>query len=259
MTNEYTRRKLLAATGGLGIVALAGCIADSGAPAAGGNVSPTGPPEADHEPQTETHHDHPEHTHEAVSGPSASAEVRMISTDAGEHYDPHVVWVEEGGTITWTNESGAHSVTAYAEANDRPHRIPDAAESFDSGTLTGEGETYEVTFDQSGVYDYFCLPHETLGMIGSIIVGNPDPHDQPGLAEPQADMHETVRTKISQLNAQCNEALGHVHDEEDAAEPTDDDDHHEDDHAHESKTEDGHQEADHHETETDHHDDGHDH
>ncbi|PSP69167.1 halocyanin, partial [Halobacteriales archaeon QH_9_66_26] len=26
------------------------------------------------------------------------------------------------------------------------------------------GETFEVTFDVPGTYDYFCIPHERAGM-----------------------------------------------------------------------------------------------
>ena len=35
-------------------------------------------------------------------------------------------------------------------------------------------ETFLVTLTVEGVYDFFCVPHEHAGMVGRIIVGQPD-------------------------------------------------------------------------------------
>ena len=48
-------------------------------------------------------------------------------------------------------------------------------------------------------------------MIGSIIVGEPDPHEQVALEEPPADKPESVRKKITQLNEKVRTALGDDH------------------------------------------------
>ena len=32
------------------------------------------------------------------------------------------------------------------------------------------GETFEVRFDQVGTFPYYCNPHRSLGMTGTIIV-----------------------------------------------------------------------------------------
>ena len=34
----------------------------------------------------------------------------------------------------------------------------------------GSGGTFSFTFDEPGTYDYFCIPHEDLGMVGSVTV-----------------------------------------------------------------------------------------
>ncbi|MCZ6737969.1 MAG: plastocyanin/azurin family copper-binding protein [Actinobacteria bacterium] len=34
----------------------------------------------------------------------------------------------------------------------------------------GGGQTFEVRFDEVGTYLYYCLPHRSLGMTGTIIV-----------------------------------------------------------------------------------------
>jgi hypothetical protein len=34
----------------------------------------------------------------------------------------------------------------------------------------GSGGTFSFTFEEPGTYDYFCIPHEDLGMVGSVTV-----------------------------------------------------------------------------------------
>lgn len=198
---DVSRRNVLKAVGGAAAVSLAGCLTP-------------GQEEEHHEDGHDDGHEGDGHGHDHDEGdytePQPSAEVGMVSED-GQHYTPHLVWIEEGGTVTWHNESGAHTATAYSEANDRPSRIPDEEYSWDSGTLTEEGATYEKTFDEAGVYDYLCTPHEGVGMVGTVLVGRPDPHDQPGLEEPQAELPEAARKELEELNAMVNEKLGHGH------------------------------------------------
>ena len=100
-------------------------------------------------------------------------EVHMITDGPVFHFDPVGLVIEPGTTIRFVNVSGMHSADAYAPANGKPQRIPDGAESWDSGVLVEEGATFEVTLSVEGVYDFYCLPHEALGMVGRIIVGDP--------------------------------------------------------------------------------------
>ena len=155
-----------------------------------------------------THRSTGTHGHNGgITGPVAHANVAMITNDNGYHFDPHVVWVTKGGTVTWTLESGSHTTTAYHPQFNKPLRIPKAADAWDSGMLTEEGATFEQTFEVEGVYDYFCIPHEYRGMVGSLIVGRPDTHKQPGLTPPQESLPQEAQVKIETLNAQVEEAL----------------------------------------------------
>jgi plastocyanin len=94
-------------------------------------------------------------------------------------FDPVDLEVRAGQTVTWINDSGeAHSVTAV-EAE-----LPSGAEYFSSGgfsseseardhlsdTLVTEGEEFRWTFETPGTYDYYCIPHEQNGMVGTIEV-----------------------------------------------------------------------------------------
>lgn len=145
----------------------------------------------------------------ALDGPVEHAEVTAVTED-GHHFLPHLVWVKSGGTVTWTNESGAHSVTSYHAANGKSGRVPENTPAWDSGTLT-DGEQFEQTFDTAGVYDYFCRPHGVAGMVGSVLVGHPDPHEQPGLEEPADDLPDAAARILTSLNERVNKALGHEH------------------------------------------------
>ena len=97
-------------------------------------------------------------------------------------FEPTRVEVAVDETVVWRNtNSRAHTVTAY-EA-----RLPEGADYFASGDYGSEQEArdafvdsfggavpsqgaYEHTFAVPGQYDYFCIPHERAGMVGSVVV-----------------------------------------------------------------------------------------
>ncbi len=78
-------------------------------------------------------------------------------------FQPDSLTVKAGTTVTWVNQDGyAHTATSGTS--------PDARSGlFDSGKINAGG-TFSFTFDKAGTYDYFCIPHFSLGMIGKIIV-----------------------------------------------------------------------------------------
>jgi len=75
-------------------------------------------------------------------------------------YIPSLIVIEKGKQVTWVNEDSAfHSVTSGFY--DAP------TELFDSGHLD-PFESYTLTFDKTGVYDYFCTLHPW--MKGQVII-----------------------------------------------------------------------------------------
>ncbi|MDX1745353.1 MAG: plastocyanin/azurin family copper-binding protein [Halobacteriales archaeon] len=223
---RLTRRRLISGAAGLTIAGLAGCLG------AAQNTLSSG--SSDDQPG---HGDAP-HDHAEITGPHDSAEV-VVNTarmeDSTEfHFNPHVTWVNVGGTVTWRLESGTHTATAYHPEFDQPQLVPHDTEAWDSGTMSEVGETYSHTFDTEGVYHYLCKPHEQFGMLATVIVGRPHLEDQPALQLPDGKSEE-VLGKLEELNGMVREALSEG-----------DDDHgHEDEHTEEGHHEDEHTESGH--------------
>ncbi|MDL5363205.1 plastocyanin/azurin family copper-binding protein [Halalkalicoccus sp. NIPERK01] len=81
------------------------------------------------------------------------------------YFDPIGLHVEPGTTVRFEIAAGTHSATAYES------RIPSDASAFDSGVISSGG--FEHTFEEPGTYDYYCIPHKSVGMVGRIVVGSP--------------------------------------------------------------------------------------
>jgi len=72
--------------------------------------------------------------------------------ETNECYLPQDVSINVGDTVIWNNvDTAAHTVTSGS-----PTDGPDGV--FDS-SLVMASATFEVTFDDSGSYDYFCMVH----------------------------------------------------------------------------------------------------
>lgn len=176
---------------------LAGCTGGDGSgstpePTATLTASPTPEPAT----ATETH-DEREHEHDTATPEPEVVTVRMTTDNNGSYFDPKGLLVDPGETVRFVNELDVHSAAAYHPANDKALRIPEGADPFDSELIEEEGETFEVTFETEGVYDYFCLPHESLGMVGRIIVGSPQ--GGPGTTEPET-LPPTARTVLPSVD-----------------------------------------------------------
>jgi halocyanin-like protein len=76
-------------------------------------------------------------------------------------FDPPAIHVDPGTTVTWewTGEGGEHNVA------------PDDG-NFGSGEPTSSG-THEHTFETEGIHLYLCEPHDSLGMRGAVVAGDP--------------------------------------------------------------------------------------
>jgi plastocyanin len=74
-------------------------------------------------------------------------------------FAPANITVEPGTTVTWV------------QSGNNPHTTTSYDGLWDSGMIEGgSGGTFSFTFEEPGTYDYFCIPHEDLGMVGSVTV-----------------------------------------------------------------------------------------
>lgn len=186
------RRDVLRSGVGLAVLALAGCSGDEGedspadtqtaaptetqtatttatateTPTATATETPTATP-------TETTTETPASTAtetgtatptETATGPQAT--VVTVAPDGALRFSPESVTVSVGDTVRWEWAAGGHNVV--------PDQIP--AESSWAGTTDDEGYTYDAgythshTFEVAGEYSYYCDPHQSVGMVGSVTV-----------------------------------------------------------------------------------------
>ena len=94
-----------------------------------------------------------------------SVTISVGAGDQGLAFDPTLVWVDEGTTITWewTGAGGAHNVQNV-----------EGPASLDSGDpVDEEGYTYEyeTSGEDAGITHYHCVPHDAVGMHGGLAVG----------------------------------------------------------------------------------------
>lgn len=106
--------------------------------------------------------------------------IKMVITPDGKYrFEPDSLTIQVGDTVQWVMTSGGpHNVSFY------PGKIPHGAAPLlnaqmteQIGTLQGKllltpNETYSISFAglPVGEYDFYCTPHEMLGMKGKLIV-----------------------------------------------------------------------------------------
>lgn len=93
--------------------------------------------------------------------------VQVLGMHENSRFEPAELNISAGDVIRFIIKEGVHTVTAYHPDNRRPLRIPENADSFDSGPLQA-GDHWYLKIQLPGEYNYFCLPHERFGHMGKI-------------------------------------------------------------------------------------------
>lgn len=184
MTRTPTRRRVLVLAGGAALAGLAGCSSEASEgdpPESTPTDTPTAEPTTPAAPETQI----PDQATETQTPGEASedvVEIRMVTDGKGSYFDPIGLLVEAEATVRFVNDSGTHATAAYHPENGGPLRIPEAATPWESELFETSGRSFEVTLETPGVYDFNCPPHESLGMVGRLVVG--EAHGGPGTTEP---------------------------------------------------------------------------
>ena len=77
-------------------------------------------------------------------------------------FTPHIVNIQQGGQVVWQWASGGHSVTSSNNA-------------WSSTAIQSAGTSFTNTFNTPGTYGYYCIPHQSIGMVGEVVVAAPQP------------------------------------------------------------------------------------
>ncbi|MFW6193710.1 MAG: plastocyanin/azurin family copper-binding protein, partial [Gemmatimonadota bacterium] len=132
--------------------------------------------------------------------------VGLRSVGGDFRFDPPGLRVEPGDELLWLNLGDFHTTTAFHPTHDDllaadvPLRIPDGAEPWHSGTLgLSDATDFTYTFEVPGVYDYFCQPHYSFGMVGRVIAG--EPRGGPAVTRPLSELNEASREEMPAVEA----------------------------------------------------------
>jgi plastocyanin len=115
-------------------------------------------------------------------------------------FEPVGLRLEAGARLTWLNMGDFHTATAFHPVNDEllsaeiPRRIPEGAEPWHSGMLgLDAGSEFAHVFRLPGVYDYFCQPHYSFGMVGRIVVDPAGDGGEEPAGYPASELNEASR------------------------------------------------------------------
>tara|TARA_R110000851_G_scaffold263165_2_gene415673 strand:- start:2619 stop:3296 length:678 start_codon:yes stop_codon:yes gene_type:complete len=120
---------------------------------------------------------------------SEAAETHFVTAE-GLKFNPLVVKINSGDSVSWRNMS-----THNSESIDG--LIPEGAEKWNSPMSAN----YKHTFTEEGIYIYKCTPHIGSGMGGVITVGNPVNLEQIKNADVSGGAGRLVRKAISEAES----------------------------------------------------------
>ena len=92
---------------------------------------------------------------------AANMTIEMLNKDADSNkmvYSDEIARVDVGDTITWVPTAKGHNVEMVASPNNTKLK-------------SKNGKKVQLTFEEPGIYYYWCTPHKGMGMIGLIVVG----------------------------------------------------------------------------------------
>lgn len=93
----------------------------------------------------------------ALSGGVSGAAGGKTVKASGVSFTPKTARIGQGEKITWQNVSGSHTVTFRKGSY--------------SKTISGSARVSK-TFRKTGTFRYYCIPHESQGMTGKVVVGD---------------------------------------------------------------------------------------
>jgi plastocyanin len=128
---------------------------------------------------------------------AATIDVEVDPASAFHKFKPEVVNINPGDTVRWIWRGNFHTVTSGNPNTGEQNGI------F-SSPLRSAPYQFSYTFNTAGTFDYFCVPHREMGMIGKVIVGTPPstptppPTPPPGGAAQPLNVSTRLRVQSGQ-------------------------------------------------------------
>lgn len=121
---------------------------------------------ATHSGENQEHTEHidqaPQSNTEAKNEEQKPGSGQLTITIGNYNFQPANVTVPQGTKVTWVNKTTTtHTSTSGTGCS--------GDGKWNSGNL-GEGASYSYTFGEEGTYNYFCIPHCSMGMVGVVNV-----------------------------------------------------------------------------------------
>ena len=98
-----------------------------------------------------------------MSAPTFAADmtIEMLNKDAEGNrqvFSKEMARIDVGDTITWVPTNKGHNIEMVASPNNMKLKSKNNKE-------------VQITFEEAGIYYYWCTPHKGMGMIGLVVVG----------------------------------------------------------------------------------------
>ena len=127
-----------------------------------------------------------------MSAPAFAADmtIEMLNKDSDGNkmiYSEEIARVDVGDTITWVPTDKGHNVEMIASPNDMKLKSKNSKE-------------VQITFEQPGIYYYWCTPHKGMGMIGLVVVGGDTSNkDQIAKAKAMGKSNKKLKKLLGEL------------------------------------------------------------
>ncbi len=105
-------------------------------------------------------------------------EVKMITKDGKQLFDPVELTIQAGDTVKWLAVSGSHNVGFWADSVPKGapellrKAMPDTIAPLLGPRKPTAGDSYVIVFDgmPKGTYKYYCKPHLAKMMVAELTI-----------------------------------------------------------------------------------------
>jgi plastocyanin len=105
------------------------------------------------------------------AGDARSAPTVLVGPGGAHTFLPTTLTIPAGTTVQWFWSSAGHTVTSGVDGTpDGTFCSPAGTPSCATAPTSAAGTTFEYTFTKPGTFPYYCAPHVSDGMKGTIVV-----------------------------------------------------------------------------------------